>query len=117
MIFYFNEKRTQKPEDVLSSSIIEIFTNFFEVDIHFHTKKGKDLQLEVVKSKKKASKSEIISIVLISNTFDEQDENSAKEQSISEISSIYGNWSYYILVNNPTMLNKKGTQSIEHSLA
>lgn len=41
MIFYFNKKRNTKAEEI-NSSMIEIFTNFFEVELHFYTKKGKE---------------------------------------------------------------------------
>jgi hypothetical protein len=106
MIFYFNNNRNKKEEEI-NPSMIEIFTNFFEIEIHFHTKMGKEFQLEVIKTKRKADLTDVITIVLISNNFDEQEENTQKEQSFSEISSIYGNWSYYILLNYPQMQQKE----------
>lgn len=53
--------------------MIEIFTNFFETDIHFYSKKGKDFQQEVIKNRRKADNTGVITIVLISTSFDEQD--------------------------------------------
>lgn len=43
MISYFNQNRSEVEEDI-NSSMIEIFTKFFELEIHFYTKKGKDFQ-------------------------------------------------------------------------
>lgn len=94
--------------------MIEIFTNFFETEIHFYSKKGKDFQQEVIKNRRKTDNTGAITIVLISTSFDEQDENMPKEQSFSEISSIYGNWSYYILLNYPEM-KKKERENAVHS--
>lgn len=63
--------------------MIEIFTTFFENEIHFYSKKGKDFQQEVIKHRRKAENTGVITIVLISTNFDEQDESLPKEQSFS----------------------------------
>jgi hypothetical protein len=54
----------------------------------------------------------VISIVLISNSFDEQEEIVSKEHSFSEISSIYGNWSYHILLSYP-QISKDDHEEVE----
>jgi hypothetical protein len=92
MLFYFKSRQQEFAD--LNSSMIEVFTQFFEVELHFYTRKGKDFQEEVIRGKGQGE-GERVSILLISSAYDDDD---AKEQSISSISSIHGNWSYYVLL-------------------
>jgi hypothetical protein len=92
MLFYFKSRQQEFAD--LNSSMIEVFTQFFEVELHFYTRKGKDFQEEVLRGKGQGE-GERVSILLISSAYDDDD---AKEQSISSISSIHGNWSYYVLL-------------------
>jgi hypothetical protein len=57
--------------------------------------------LEVIKSLKKTKeKTAIVPMILIPNHFSGENEGNGKEESFSSISSIYGYWSYYILLNS-----------------
>lgn len=101
MLFHFKSKHQEVGD--INSSMIEVFTRFFEVDFRFYSRKGKDFLEEVIRGGEEpaggggARTRDQISVLLISAS-SEEDEYSAKEQSISSISSIYGNWSYYVLL-------------------
>lgn len=85
----------------INSVMIGTLATFFDVDFKFFTRKAKDFHLEVIRSSKSTpTKTAVLHIVLIPSNSDEHEE-SPREESFSEISSIYGNWSYYILLNYP----------------
>jgi len=58
--------------------------------------------LEVISSKTKKEVKNLVITVLLTNNFQTNflDEDFDKKADISEISSIYGNWSYFIFLNH-----------------
>lgn len=66
MLFYFKSK----PQEIgdINSSMLEVFTQFLEIDLRFYSRKGKEFLEEVVRGSPKGT-NDCISIMLISSSF------------------------------------------------
>ena len=99
----------------LNSSIIKVFANFFQVDFEFFTCKGREMQLEYIRCEE-GGRDPVgtVSILLTSNAYEDFEDVPAKADSFSEISSIYANWSYHILLHYPdiSISHEEGERSM-----